>query len=79
MLRVTTVIVSSLLFALLGLAIGYLCVDTVKIRSPEKLDDEFILICYMAPPAAGALMGFLISFIAMRWATPRHVVGDHRG
>jgi hypothetical protein len=69
MLRVITVIVSSLLFALLGLAIGYLCVDTMRKQSePSLLHEEFVLMCYMAPPAIGAVLGFIVSFVSLKWA-----------
>jgi hypothetical protein len=67
--RVAVVLISSLLFALIGLAIGHLCVDTVRATSqPNRLDEDFVLICYMAPPAVGAVLGFVISFIALKWA-----------
>ena len=71
MARVATVIGSALAFALLGLAAGHLCVETIKGRSPDRLNDEFVMICYMAAPAAGAAIGFIASFVALKWAGPR--------
>ena len=68
-MRVITVITSTLLFALLGLAIGYLCMETMQRHGePNRLDEELVLVCYMVPPAFGAVLGFIVSFVSLKWA-----------
>lgn len=65
MLRALLVMVSTLLFALLGLLIGYLAVNSG--REPGR---DVLMFGYGVAPFLGAILGFVLSLFSVWLFTP---------
>ena len=83
MTRVAVVIGSALIFAILGLVAGHLCVvaygggagfdlagTTMRTSGYREMKPEFLLGCYLAPPIFGAMIGFGIAIVSLRFLGP---------
>jgi hypothetical protein len=87
MTRVAVVIGSALAFAVIALIAGHLCVtaysgvtidvggNIVRAYGGERPSTEFLFFCYFAPPFIGALVGFVLSIMALKTFGPPAAIG----
>lgn len=68
MARAVTVLVSTLLFALFGLLIGWLNIQAqIQTNSSgNRISSDSLLFSYGVAPLAGAIIGFVLPVIAMK-------------
>jgi hypothetical protein len=82
MTRVWIVLGSALVFAIVGLVAGHLCVSAysgveidvggniVRASGNRQPSTEFLIFCYLAPPLIGAAIGFVLAAITLKLFGP---------
>ena len=59
--RTIAIILSALLFSIIGLLTGYFAAE--RLPQPTGIDDELIVVS-VAPPVVGAVLGLIVGCIA---------------
>jgi hypothetical protein len=72
MTKVVLTIVSTLVFGLLGLLIGWLNIQAhlETITHGSRISSDLLLVSYGVAPLTGALLGFLVNVIAIKLFAP---------